>query len=111
MKKRLHNKKRNPQRPPSPPPTPAPAAPTPPVHALPPAGTSPPQQSPSSTSAEPQFDPAMVKHLIVATSLIEGRKVTRQEILEMLQRKMRQPSMAPDPPAGYGGGDVKQPPP
>jgi hypothetical protein len=40
-----------------------------------------------------EFDPAMVKHVRMVTSLIEGRDVGRAEIIQMLNRCMRQRSM------------------
>ncbi len=35
------------------------------------------------------YDEAMVDHVRVVTSLIEGRKVSRQEVLEMLEREKK----------------------
>ena len=40
------------------------------------------------------FDAGMVLYLVMVTSLIEGRVVSREEIVEMLARAMRQHSMA-----------------
>jgi hypothetical protein len=94
LKKQRHNGKRNPHPP-----------------AVPPAATNPQEKTPTPPPAETSFDPAMVEHLRVATSLIEGRKVTRQEVIEMLQRNLSQHSMVTDPPAGYGEGGNKPPPP
>lgn len=105
MKKKHHNGRRKPHHPAA---TPAAAQSAP---AAPPPPTAPQGHTPSPSPDETQFDPAMVKHLMVATSLIEGRKVTREEVVEMLQRRMRQHSMAPNPPPRYGGGDMKQAPP
>ncbi len=79
-----------------------------------PADTPPPAQSAPLTPVPPdqaEFDPGMVEHLRVATSLIEGRKVTRQEIVEMLRRTVRQHGMASEPGSEYGEDRVKRPPP
>jgi len=35
------------------------------------------------------YDEAMLEHVRVVTSLIEGRKVSRQEVLEMLEREKK----------------------
>jgi len=40
------------------------------------------------------FDAGMVSYLRMATSLIEGRRVSRDEILQMLARVVRQHSIA-----------------
>ncbi len=40
------------------------------------------------------FDRGMVLYLVMAVSLIEGRGVSLEEVLEMLQRAVRQHSMA-----------------
>jgi len=92
MKKKRHNGNRTPQ---------APA----------PADTAPPAQSAPLNLDQAEFDPGMVKHLRVATSLIEGRKVTRQEIVEMLRRTVRQHGMAEEQGTEYGEDRVKRPPP
>ena len=42
--------------------------------------------------AEPEFDEGMVDHIQMMTSLIEEREVSREEIIEMIQRVMRQHS-------------------
>jgi len=39
------------------------------------------------------FDPEMVRHVRMVTSMIEGRSVSREEVLEMLERTLRQHSM------------------
>lgn len=39
------------------------------------------------------FDAGMVTYLRIAISLIEGRRVRREEVLEMLSEVLRQPSM------------------
>lgn len=39
------------------------------------------------------FEPGMVSYLRMVTGLIEGRRVSREEILEMLTRAVRQHSM------------------
>ena len=74
------------------------------------------QQTPSDGKKQPSsaaetlpagYDEKMVEHVRVVTSMIEGRKVSRQEILQMLaEEEMRQHSigggekseyLAPDP--------------
>lgn len=67
---------------------------------------SPPQQSKPTTQSEEatkapeaareEFDEDMVEHLRVQTSLLEEREVSREEILELLGRLMRQHSIAPE---------------
>jgi len=42
----------------------------------------------------PQFDASVVDYVRLATCLIEGRRVSREEIVEMLERTMRQHSIA-----------------
>ncbi len=97
MKKKHHNGRRR-----APAPTPPPVVPAAAPQPLPP-----PAAPPGATA----FDPVMVEHLRVTTSMIEGRKVTRQEIIEMLTRMMSQQGMAPDAPPGYGdGGNHPAPP-
>ena len=41
----------------------------------------------------PAYKPELVKHLCILTSLIEGRRVSQKEIIEMLVRVLRQHSM------------------
>ena len=48
----------------------------------------------SRADEESGFEAGMVLYLVMVTSLIEGRVVSREEILEMLKRAMRQHSMA-----------------
>lgn len=45
------------------------------------------------TADEHRFDAGMVRYLCMVTSLIEGRRVSRMEILAMLARAVRQRSM------------------
>jgi hypothetical protein len=40
-----------------------------------------------------KFDKGVVEHVRMVTSLIEGREVSREEVLEMLERTLRQHSM------------------
>ena len=47
------------------------------------------QSEPDSTS----WNASMVEHVRMVSSLIEGRRVSRQEVLEMLARVLRQHSM------------------
>jgi hypothetical protein len=48
------------------------------------------------------YDESMLDHVRVVTSLIEGRKVSRQEVLEMLERgKKRQQGIHEDGKTDY----------
>ena len=49
-----------------------------------------------------RFDPDIVSHLQAVISLIEGRRITREEILWLLNRVMRQPRMASVRKVPYG---------
>jgi len=49
--------------------------------------------SPETTPHRVSVDPSMLKYLCMVTSLIEGRCVSMEELLEMLARAMRQRSM------------------
>ena len=62
-------------------------------------------------SADLDFDPGMVEHLRMATSLIEGRRVTRDEVLQMLRRVMRQHSFAREKRIEYVLRNLKEKPP
>ena len=53
------------------------------------------KQMPGAPLEELGFDAGMVSYLRMATTLIEGRRVSREEILEMLARALRQHSMEP----------------
>lgn len=63
--------------------------------------------SPAAETLPAGYDEKMVEHVRMVTSMMEGRKVTRQEVLNMLAREeMRQHSigggekseyLAPDP--------------
>ena len=44
-------------------------------------------------ATEGQWNEQMVTHVRMVTSLIEGRQVSREEILQMLERAMRQHSI------------------
>ena len=55
------------------------------------------------------YDESMLDHVRVVTSLIEGRKVSRQEVLEMLAREeKRQHSIGGSEKAGYGARDLNE---
>jgi len=85
VKKKRHNGKRSRHKP-------EPTSPKEPERTA----TSAPAPNAGSPGAEPpraEFDPGMVEHLRIATSLIEGRKVSTDEILQMLTRIMRQHSL------------------
>ena len=56
-------------------------------------------KEPEERSASPEvddieFDAGMVEHVRVVTSLIEGWRVSRDEVLQMLRRTVRQHSMS-----------------
>ncbi len=55
----------------------------------------------SMANEELQFDAGMVKYVQLVTSLIEGRQVSRDEILQMLRRVVRQRSLDPDRRVAY----------
>lgn len=55
------------------------------------------------------YDEKMVEHVRMATSLLEGRKVSRQEVLEMLAREeKRQHSIWGEERSGYGVRDLNE---
>ena len=41
----------------------------------------------------PQWNPLMIEHVRMVSSLIEGRRISRQTVLRMLARKLRQHSI------------------
>jgi hypothetical protein len=49
-------------------------------------------------------DEDMIEHIQLVTSLIEGRDVSREEVLEMLERKGRQHSIQGEVEGRYGPG-------
>ena len=57
------------------------------------------------------LDAGVVEHVRVVTSLIEGRRVGRDEILEMLRRVMRQHSIARERRVDYVVRTLKEEPP
>lgn len=58
-----------------------------------------------------EFAAEMLEYLRVAVSLIEGRRVSREEIAEMLPRAMRQRSFAPEGRIDYVLRTLKEKPP
>ncbi|MBI4868352.1 MAG: hypothetical protein HY816_15510 [Candidatus Wallbacteria bacterium] len=56
-------------------------------------------------------DEDMVEHVQLVTSLLEGREVSREEVLEMLERKRRQHSIGGEEGSGYGLGRPDRGPP
>jgi hypothetical protein len=67
-----------------------------------------------SAGAEPddlKFDAGMVDYVRMVTSLIEGRKVSREEVLEMLKRTMRQHSIGQEKRIDYILRTLKEKPP
>ena len=62
-------------------------------------------------SEEPKLDAGMVDYVCMVTSLFEGRKVSREEIVEMLKRTMRQHSIGPEKRIDYILRSLKERPP
>jgi hypothetical protein len=60
---------------------------------------------------EPKFDPTMVDYVRMVTSLLEGREVSREEIVEMLKRTMRQHSIGREKRIDYILRSLKERPP
>jgi hypothetical protein len=58
-----------------------------------------------------EFDGGVVDYLLVVTSLIEGRPVSREEVLEMLRRAVRQHSFARERRIDYLVRRLKEEPP
>lgn len=68
------------------------------------------------SSAEPrtseiEFDGEMVEHVRMVTSLIEGRPVSRDEVLDMLRRTVRQHRMAREKRIDYVVRSLRERPP
>ena len=61
--------------------------------AKPESATGPEDKSAGAGPGEPEFDEGIVEHVRMVTGLIEGREVSREEVVEMLKRTMRQPSL------------------
>jgi hypothetical protein len=56
-----------------------------------------------------RYDEAMVEHVRMVTGLFEGRKVSRQEVLEMLAREeKRQHSIGGSEKTGYRARDLNE---
>lgn len=53
-------------------------------------------------SEEITLDKTMLKHLQTTMSLLEGRKVSPEEIIAMIKKEMRQHSIAGDDQEFYG---------
>jgi hypothetical protein len=60
---------------------------------------------------EPKFDPTMVDYVRMVTSLLEGREVSWEEIVEMLKRTMRQHSIGREKRIDYILRSLKERPP
>ncbi len=58
-----------------------------------------------------EFDAGVLEYVRVVTSLVEGRRVSRDEILEMLRRAMRQRSFAQERRIDYVVRALKEDPP
>lgn len=67
-------------------------------------------QSADRRPEETEFEPGMVAYLGMVVSLIEGRRVGREEILAMLTRAVRQHSMAQGPAMDYVVGQLREDP-
>jgi hypothetical protein len=52
------------------------------------------KNAPGADAGEGEWNPGMVEHVRMMTSLIEDRKVSREETLEMLEKVMRQHSIS-----------------
>jgi hypothetical protein len=76
-------------------------------------GTSPaPEEAGTSNANEDiRFDAGIVTYVQVVTSLIEGRRVSRDEILHMLRRVMRQHRLVPERRIDYCLRQLKKNPP
>lgn len=69
------------------------------------------EAGPSMANEDIQFDAGMVQYVQLVTSLIEGRRVSRDEILQMLRRVMRQHRLDPDRRVTYRLGHLNEKPP
>jgi hypothetical protein len=93
MKKKLQNGKRRKQEP-----TPEP-------------GKEPEPGGQATEAEEPKLDAAIVDYVRMVTSQLEGRKVSREEIVEMLKRTMRQHSIGREKRIDYILRSLKERPP
>lgn len=60
----------------------------------------------ANSAAESGYDEKMVEHIRMATSLFEGRKVSREEVLEMLaDEEKRQLRIGDEEGRDYGAGE------
>jgi hypothetical protein len=69
------------------------------------------EQIPGAGMDRIDLDASVVEHVRMVTSLIEGRKVLRSEILQMLRRAMRQRSFARERRIDYVVRTLKEDPP
>lgn len=77
-----------------------------------PAGVEAPKEESTKRDPEPsEFAAGLMEYLAVAVSLIEGRRVSREEIVEMLHRVMRQRSFARERRIDYVVRTLKERPP
>ena len=75
------------------------------------AGKEPVVDGQATESEEPKLDAAIVEHVRMVTSLLEGRKVSREEVVEMLKRTMRQHSIGREKRIDYILRSLKERPP
>lgn len=70
------------------------------------------KEKPRPSRAEPptaSYDEAMIEHVRMTTSLFEGRKVSRREVLEMLEReKKRQQGIHEDEKTDYPARELTE---
>jgi len=52
------------------------------------------KNAPGADAGESEWNPGMVEHVRMVTSLIEGWRVSREEILGMLEKALRQHSIS-----------------
>ena len=79
--------------------------------AKPESATGPEEKSAGAEPGEPEFDEGIVEHVRMVTSLIEGREVSREEVVEMLKRTMRQHSIGREKRIEYILRSLKEKPP
>jgi hypothetical protein len=65
----------------------------------------------NSTAAEEEFDEAVVEHIQVMTTVLEERAVSREEVLDLLNRLVRQHSLASERRLDYVVRFLKENPP
>jgi len=79
--------------------------------AKPESATEPEEKSAGAEPATPEFDEGIVEHVRMVTGLIEGREVSREEVVEMLKRTMSQHSIGREKRIDYILRSLKEKPP